>query len=469
MPSGGVVFTTIQKFMPEPGETAYPTLTRRRNVVVIADEAHRSQYGFKAKMARDTGDISYGFAKHMRDALPNASFIGFTGTPIEATDVNTPAVFGDYIDIYDIQRGVEDEVTVPIYYESRLARIELDEDEMPTIDAEVEALIEEEGEPEGEKLKGRWAQVEALVGSEKRMRLVAKDIVEHFENRVSGMRGKAMIVCMSRRICVGLYDEIVALRPAWHADDDEAGEIKVVMTGSASDSLAWQPHIRNKAKRERLATRIKDANDPLKVAIVRDMWLTGFDVPCLHTMYVDKPMRGHGLMQAIARVNRVFQYKPGGLVVDYIGLAQNLKKALAQYSDGDRDHTGIDEAEAVAVMLETYEIVRDMFHGFDYTNAITGTPRERLITVAGAMEWVLETQRRAAEKETSEAKRKQAWRRYSDAVLALSNGFALAAASDEAKRIRDEVGFFQTVRAALAKTSGTGETGKTRAELDLAV
>ena len=474
VPSGGIVFTTIQKFFPERGETGYPTLTERRNVVVIADEAHRSQYGLRAKVSQDTGEISYGFAKYLRDALPNASFIGFTGTPIEATDINTRRVFGDYIDIYDIQRGVEDGATVPIYYESRLARIELDEAEKPKIDAEIEELTEEADEAEAERLKGKWARVEALVGSEKRLKQIAADIVEHFENRLVGMDGKGMIVCMSRRICVELYKEIVALRPAWHSDDDEAGEIKVVMTGSASDPLDWQPHVRNKAKREAMAVRFKKATDPLRLVMVRDMWLTGFDVPCLHTMYVDKPMRGHGLMQAIARVNRVFRDKPGGLVVDYIGLAQNLKNALAQYSDRDQAQTGIDEAEAVAVMLEHYEIVRDMFApdtkgGFDYSSAITGTPKQRLIAMAGAMEWVLEMQRRAAEKETEEDKKKQAWRRYSDAVLALSKAFALAAASDAAKRIRDEVGFFQTVRAALAKTGAGGAAKKKRSDLDFAV
>ena len=469
VPSGGVIFTTIQKFMPEQGETAYPPLTERRNVVVIADEAHRSQYGFKAKMARDTGDISYGFAKHLRDALPNASFIGFTGTPIEATDVNTPAVFGDYIDIYDIQRSVEDGATVQIYYESRLARIELDEDEKPKIDAEIEELIEEAGEAESEKLKGKWARVEALVGSKKRLKQIAADIVEHFENRVAAMDGKAMIVCMSRRICVELYNEIVALQPEWHSDDDEAGEIKVVMTGSASDPLNWQSHIRNKAKRECMATRFKKASDPLRIVIVRDMWLTGFDVPCLHTMYVDKPMRGHGLMQAIARVNRVFRDKPGGLVVDYIGLAQNLKSALAQYSERDREQTGIDESEAVAVLLEKYEVVRDMFHGFNYAKVLTGTPRERLIVMAGAMEWVLEMQRKDAEQETTEEGKGKARRRFSDSVLALSKAFALAAASDEAKLIRDEVGFFQTVQVALNKTEETGARGVRKGELDFAV
>ena len=445
-PSGGVVFTTIQKFAPERGEIDYPVLTDRRNVVVIADEAHRSQYGFRAKVARKTGEISYGFAKYLRDALPNASFIGFTGTPIEKEDVNTPAVFGEYIDIYDINRGVEDGATVPIYYESRIARIELDEDEKPKLDDEVAELTEDEAQGEQEKLKRKWANVEAVVGAEKRLAMVAKDLVEHFENRVVGLDGKAMIVCMSRRICVALYDEIIKLRPEWHSDDDESGVIKIVMTGAASDPKEWQQHIGAKARRELLAKRAKDADDPLKLAIVRDMWLTGFDAPSMHTMYIDKPMRGHGLMQAIARVNRVFRDKPAGLVVDYIGVAQNLKSALSQYSRDDQKHAGIDEAEAVAVMLEKFEIVSDMFHGFDYRAGLTGSAQERLAALAGAIEWVLDRQQRAAAKESTEEGKKRAHRRFNDAVLALSKAFALAAASDAARNIRDEVGFFQTVR-----------------------
>ena len=399
--SGGVVFTTIQKFAPERGETDYPVLTDRRNVVVIADEAHRSQYGFRAKVERKTGEISYGFAKYLRDALPNASFIGFTGTPIEKDDVNTPAVFGEYIDVYDINRGVEDGATVPIYYESRLARIELDEDEKPALDAEVAELTEDEMEGEQERLKRRWANVEAVVGAEKRLALVAEDLVEHFENRVVGMDGKAMIVCMSRRICVALYDQIVKRRPDWHSDDDESGDIKIVMTGAASDPKEWQQHIGGKARRELLAKRAKDPEDPLKLVIVRDMWLTGFDAPSMHTMYIDKPMRGHGLMQAIARVNRVFRDKPAGLIVDYIGIVQNLKSALGQYSRDDRRHAGIEKAKAIEVMLEKYEVVRDMFHGFDYHAGLTGSPQERLVALAGAIEWVLEAQQRDAAKETS--------------------------------------------------------------------
>jgi len=460
--SGGVIFTTLQKF----GEVTEP-LTTRRNVVVIADEAHRSQYGFKAKVDAKTGEVSYGFAKYMRDALPNASFIGFTGTPIEADDVNTPAVFGNYIDIYDISRAVEDGATVPIYYESRLARIELDDDEKPKIDVEIEEILEDEEEPTRERAKQKWATIEALVGAEKRLRQVAADIVQHFENRVAALDGKAMVVCMSRRICVALYNEIIKLRPEWHSPDDNAGVVKIVMTGSASDPKEWQPHIGNKARRDLLAKRARDPKDPLKLVIVRDMWLTGFDAPCMHTMYVDKPMRGHGLMQAIARVNRVFRDKPAGLIVDYIGIAQNLKSALAQYSPRDRENTGIDEAEAIAVMMEKYEVVRDMFHGFDYLTALNGTPQERLAMMAGAIEWILDMQQRLAARETSKEGKRNAHRRYQDAVLALSKAYALASASDEARQIREEVGFFQAIRAALVKSSAG--TGSTQQERELAI
>ena len=460
--SGGVIFTTLQKF----GEIAEP-LTTRRNVVVIADEAHRSQYGFKAKVDAKTGEISYGFAKYLRDALPNASFIGFTGTPIEADDVNTPAVFGHYIDVYDISRAVEDGATVPIYYESRLARIELNEDEKPKIDAEVDDLTEDDSEADQERFKKKWSTVEALVGSDKRLVLVAKDMVDHFENRVAALDGKAMGVCMSRRICVKLYDEIIQLRPDWHSLDDNAGAIKIVMTGAASDPQEWQQHIGNKARRDLLAQRVRDPKDPLKLVIVRDMWLTGFDAPCMHTMYVDKPMRGHGLMQAIARVNRVFRDKPAGLIVDYIGIAQNLKSALQQYSKNDQENTGIDEIQAIAVMKEKYEIVRDMYHGFDYASALSGTPQERLAMMAGAIEWILDLQQKLAAQEKTEEGKKNAHRRYQDAVLALSKAFALASASDEARKIREEVGFFQAIRAALVKSS-TG-SGVTQQERELAI
>ncbi|MDR0458673.1 MAG: type I restriction endonuclease subunit R, partial [Burkholderiaceae bacterium] len=460
--SGGVIFTTLQKF----GETGKP-LTTRRNVVVIADEAHRSQYGFRAKVDRSTGEVSYGFAKYLRDALPNASFIGFTGTPIEADDVNTPAVFGNYIDIYDISRAVEDGATVPIYYESRLARIELDEAEKPKIDAEVMALIEDKTQDEQERLKGKWATVEALVGSDKRLALVAQDLVAHFESRLTALEGKAMVVCMSRRICVALYDAIIKLRPDWHSADDKNGSLKIVMTGAASDPPQWQQHIGNKARRDLLAKRARDAQDSLKLVIVRDMWLTGFDAPCMHTMYVDKPMQGHGLMQAIARVNRVFRDKRGGLIVDYIGIAQNLKSALAQYSRPDQDKTGINEAQAVAVLLEKVEIVRDMFHGFDYATALNGTPPQRLAMMAAAIDWILGRQQQWAAAEKTPEAQKQAQRRYQDAALALSQAYSLASASDQARGIREEVGFFQAIRAALVKTaSGSGATSQQR---DLAI
>ncbi len=465
--SGGVIFTTLQKFSPAAEETDFPALTDRANVVVIADEAHRSQYGFKAKVASQSGKIAYGFAKYLRDALPNASFIGFTGTPIEATDVNTPAVFGHYIDIYDISRAVEDGATVPIYYESRLARIELDEDEKPRIDAEVEALLEEEDEPSAERSKQKWSTVEALVGSHKRLELVAADLVQHFEDRVAALAGKAMVVCMSRRICVALFDAIIRLRPDWHSSDDNAGSIKIVMTGAASDPASFQQHIGNKTRRDLLAKRARDPQDPLRLVIVRDMWLTGFDAPSMHTMYIDKPMRGHGLMQAIARVNRVFRDKPAGLIVDYIGIAQNLKSALAQYSKPDQDKTGIDEAEAVAVLLEKYEIVRDMFHGIDYRTGLGGTPGERLAMMARAIEWILDKQQQWAAAESTPEAKKQAQRRFADGVLGLSKAFALAASSDEARGIREEVGFFQAIRAALVKTAGG--SGTTQQDRELAI
>ncbi len=462
-PSGGVIFTTLQKFTPEPGTTDYPTLTDRRNVVVIADEAHRSQYGLRAKVDSRDGSISYGFAKYLRDAIPNASFIGFTGTPVETADVSTRSVFGDDIDVYDISRAVEDGATVPIYYESRLARIELDENEKPKIDEEIAELVEDEAESEKERLGRKWASVEALVGAEKRIALIAQDIVEHFEARTAALDGKAMIVCMSRRICVAVYDAIIKIRPAWHSDDDDAGTIKVVMTGAASDPPEWQPHIgaRPKARRELLAKRAKKADGSLKLVIVRDMWLTGFDAPSMHTMYIDKPMRGHGLMQAIARVNRVFRDKPAGLVVDYIGIAQNLKDALSRYSPTDQQETGIDESEAIRVLMERFEIVRAMFSpdlptGFDYrpaTQASTSAA-DRLSILAGAMEWVLALHQDAASKETTDEGKKRAHRRFPDAVLALSKAFSLASASDEAKAIREEVGFFQAVRIALSKDHG---------------
>jgi type I restriction enzyme R subunit len=441
--SGGVVFTTIQKFFPEEKGDRHPILSDRRNIVVIADEAHRSQY-----------DFIDGFARHMRDALPNASFIGFTGTPIEQTDANTRAVFGDYISVYDIQRAVLDGATVPIYYESRLAKLELKASEKPQIDSEFEEVTEGEEVERKEKLKSRWAQLEAIVGSENRIELIARDLIEHFEKRTEAMAGKGMVVCMSRRICVDLYRAIVALRPAWHGEDDESGAIKVVMTGSASDPLDWQPHVRSKARREELANRFRNPADPFQLVIVRDMWLTGFDAPSLHTLYVDKPMRGHGLMQAIARVNRVFKDKPGGLVVDYLGLAEELKQALATYTEsGGTGKTALDQAEAVALMLEKHEVCRGLFHGFDWSLWITGTAPQRLSLLPAAQEHILAQQDGKA--------------RLLDAVTRLGQAFALAVPHEEALRIRDDVGFFQAVRAVLAK--GTPGEQRTDEELDHAI
>ncbi len=464
--SGGVIFTTVQKFVPEKGEERMPVLTSRRNVIVIADEAHRSQYGFDARLNRETGERRYGFAHYIREALPNASFIGFTGTPIEADDVNTPAIFGDYIDVYDISRAVEDEATVPIYYESRLARIELAEDEKPKIDAAIDELLEDDELSLQEQQKIRWAAVERLVGAEKRLSLIAKDLVDHLEARIEGMAGgKAMAVGMSRRICVDLYRHIIALRPDWHSDEPDAGAVKVVMTGAASDPPEFQRHLTTKKERDALANRARDPDDPLKLVIVRDMWLTGFDAPCMHTMYVDKPMRGHGLMQAIARVNRVFRDKTGGLVVDYIGIGERLKNALGDYTATDRERTGIDEEAAIALMLEKYEIVRAIFHGHDYTKGIVGSTGERLSALVDAIEWVLEWQKQQAAKANTEEERKRAHRGYQDAVLALSKAYALASASDEARQIRDEVGFFQAVRAALVKTSGKGKLSEAQRSL----
>ena len=424
---GGVVFTTIQKFFPEEKGDRHPLLSDRRNIVVIADEAHRSQY-----------DFLDGYARHMRDALPNASFIGFTGTPIELQDANTRAVFGDYISVYDIQRAVEDRATVPIYYESRLAKLALDERERPTIDPGFEEATEGEEVDRKEKLKTKWAQLEAVVGAEKRLELVAGDLVAHFDQRLEVMDGKAMVVCMSRRICIDLYRELTHLRPEWHDKDDDKGRVKVVMTGSASDPLDWQPHIRNKPRREALAKRFRDPSDPLQVVLVRDMWLTGFDAPSLHTMYVDKPMRGHGLMQAIARVNRVFRDKPGGLVVDYLGLAQELKRALATYTEsGGTGQTALNQAEAVAVMLEKYEVCCGLFHGFDRFRWTTGTPQERLALLPAAQEHIL------AQESGKE--------RCVQAVRDLSRAFALAVPHDDALRIRDDVAFFQAVQSVLSK------------------
>jgi type I restriction enzyme R subunit len=433
--AGGVFFTTIQKFMPVETLRVSETvrvLSDRHNIVVIADEAHRSQY-----------DFIDGYARHMRDSLPNASFIGFTGTPIEQADANTRAVFGEYISIYDIQQAVEDGATVKIYYEGRLAKLELDEKEKPKIDPEFDEVTEGEELEKKEKLKSKWAALEAVVGTEKRIGLIAKDIVDHFEKRQEALDGKAMIVCMSRRICVDLYNAIVKLRPDWHSDNDRQGGIKIVMTGSASDPLDWQEHVRSKARREELAKRFKNPNDPFKIVIVRDMWLTGFDVPPMHTMYIDKPMQGHGLMQAIARVNRVYPNKEGGLIVDYLGLAYHLQKALATYTEAGHPVEIPDQEQAVNELLKRYEICKGLFHRFDGSKYFTGTAREKLNVLPQAMEHIL--------------KLDEGKKRYLDAVRNMSLAFTLAVPNERALAIRDELAFFQAVRAAFLKHTVEGE------------
>ncbi len=489
--SGGVIFTTIQKFLPDGSGDRYPLLSERRNVIVMVDEAHRSQYGLKGKLivndddgkyatppserllkvadsqARTNGKngkppstppgvhMVYGFARHMRDALPNASFIAFTGTPISLTDRNTRGVFGDYISVYDIQRAVEDGATVPIYYESRVAKLDLPDELKPVVDDEFEEVTEDEEEGQKQKLKSRWAQLEALVGADQRMANVAADIVSHFERRNGQMPGKAMIVCMSRRICVKLYEEIRKIRPAWHDDDDEKGEMKIVMTGSASDVPEFQSHIRNKHRRDDLATRFKRPSDGFKLVLVRDMWLTGFDAPCLHTLYLDKPMHGHGLMQAIARVNRVFRDKPGGLVVDYIGLADSLKYALRDYTQsGGKGRTAEDPAvEALPVLLEQIEICRGIFHGFDFRRFFDAPPLEKLKLLPAAQEHILD--------------KKDGKDRFVNAVIKLTKANALCGTLDEAIELEAEIAFYQAVKAALVK--GVQRTGKSEEELELAV
>ncbi len=449
--SGGVVFTTIQKFLAERG-ARMPCLSDRQNIVVIADEAHRSQY-----------DLIDGLARHMRDALPQASFIGFTGTPIEKNDANTRAVFGDYISIYDIQRAVADEATKPIYYESRISKLALNVPALPAIDAEFDSITEGEETSRKEQLKTKWGALEALVGDPKRIALIAADLVSHLEKRWEALDGKAMIVGMSRRICIDLHDAIIALRPAWASapDDDIEAErgkacvVKVVMTGGADDGPVWQQHIRNKERRKKLALRLKDPQDPFRIVIVRDMWLTGFDAPCLHTMYIDKPMQGHGLMQAIARVNRVFRDKPGGLIVDYLGLADQLKQALRTYTEsGGSGQPTYDTEQAIALMHKNYGIVRDILHGFDWSDWTDGKPVARLALIPAGQEHILAQDDGKA--------------RFVHFVSDLSKTFALCAASDEATEIRDDIAFFQALQAALSKQSG-GERAKTPEQLDAAV
>ncbi|MGD0996618.1 MAG: type I restriction endonuclease subunit R [Candidatus Bathyarchaeia archaeon] len=441
--SGGIIFTTIQKFFPEGKTKEYPLLSERSNIIIIADEAHRSQYGFGLKVPKnaDKDALKYGYAKYLRDALPNATFIGFTGTPIERADRSTPAVFGKVIDTYDINQAVEDGSTVKIFYESRLAKLELKPEERPYIDEEFEEITEGEEVESKEYLKSKWSRLEKVVGSPARIKRIAKDIIEHWDNRVSVLDGKAMIVCMSRRICVDLHNEIIKLKPEWYNKDDDKGTLKVVMTGSADDGPEWQEHIRNKQRRHDLGERMKDPSDPMKIAIVRDMWLTGFDAPSLHTMYLDKPMKGYTLMQAIARVNRVFKDKEGGLIVDYIGIANDLRKALAEYTETDKKLTGIPQEQAVAIMQEKYEVILAFFRGFDYKKFFEVEPRERMTIIMQAMEQVL--------------KQEKGKERYLKETNALLRAFALAVPHEDAMKIRDDVGFFQAVRAAIAKNTET--------------
>lgn len=434
--SGGVVFTTIQKFLPEESQAQYPLLSERKNIVVIADEAHRSQY-----------DFIDGFARHMRDALPNASFIGFTGTPIEKEDKNTQAVFGNYIDVYDIQQAVEDGATVRIFYESRLARIELSEDERKVLDEKVEEVTETDELSERQIRFAKWTSKEAVVGSQQRLEQVAADMVNHFEQRLSAAEGKAIFVCMSRRICVALHNEIIKLRPHWYDSSDDKGAIKVIMTGSASDPLDWQEHIRNKPRRIRIGDRLKDPKDPLKIIIVRDMLLTGYDAPCLHTLYIDKPMNGHNLMQAIARVNRVFGDKEGGLVVDYIGIAQDLKKALAVYTESKgRGKLTFDQEEAVAKMQELYEVVVDMFHGFEYRKYFSLAPREKLNFILDAANYIAESYEEKAGQKNRNGKV-----RFIENVTKLQKAFGISVPHPKALAIRDDLAFFQAIKSRFTK------------------
>lgn len=433
-PSGGIVFATIQKFMPGEDEDSFPVLSDRHNIVVIADEAHRTQYGFEAKFKGDAKGYQVGYAQHLRDALPNATFVAFTGTPVSSEDRDTRAVFGDYISVYDMQQARDDGATVAIYFESRLAKLGLKDEMLPEIDAEVDELAEDEEEDQQAKLKSRWAALEKVVGAEPRIKQVAADLVEHYEERCQAQTGKAMVVAMSRDICVHLYNAIVALRPDWHDEDPEKGAIKIVMTGSASDKELLRPHIYSKQVKKRLEKRFKDPADPLRLVIVRDMWLTGFDAPCVHTMYIDKPMKGHNLMQAIARVNRVFRDKQGGLVVDYIGIANDLKQALKEYTASKgRGRPTVDAYEAYAVLEEKLDVLRAMLHDFDYSGFLTAG--HTLLAQAANHVLGLEDGKK----------------RFADTALAMSKAFTLCCTLDEAKAVREEVAFFQAVKVLLTK------------------
>lgn len=449
--AGGVIFTTLQKFSPDEDTGMMPCLTERSNVIVMADEAHRSQYGFDAKVSKKDAETKYGFAKYVRDALPNASFVGFTGTPVEASDKNTPAVFGDYIDIYDMTQAVEDGATVKIFYESRIIPLELPEG--LNLDDQYEEITEDQEQTIKESLKSKWSRLEAVAGANSRVKRLAEDIVKHYEERQEAMFGKSMVVVMSRRIAIDLYKEIVALRPDWHSDDDEKGVIKIVMTGSSSDPVEWQPFIGNKRRREYLARRMKDNEDPLKIVIVRDMWLTGFDVPSMNTMYIDKPMKGHNLMQAIARVNRVFKDKPGGLIVDYIGIAESLKEALHQYTESDKRTAGVDTNIAVNIMLEKHEIITEMLYEHDYSKFESEKSSERMTAIIATMDYILGL--------GDDEKR-----RFLNTVTELAKAFALCATTEEAQELNAEIGFFKAVKASLMKSISDGSKRKTPAQME---
>lgn len=454
--SGGIIFTTLQKFAPESGTDGNTVLTDRRNVVVVADEAHRSQYGF-GETLDSQGRLKAGLAKHMRDALPGATFLGFTGTPIESTDKSTRAVFGDYIDVYDLTRAVEDGATVKIYYESRLAKVALSAEDLAALDELVDEATEQVETELADKAKSKWARLEAIVGAEERLDLIARDIIMHWDKRREAMIGKAMIVTMSRRIAVRLYEKVVALRPDWHSDDPMAGKIKVVMTGSASDPAAFQPHIHSKDVRKELKARAKNPNDELELVIVRDMWLTGFDAPSMHTMYVDKTMQGAGLMQAIARVNRTFRDKPGGLIVDYIGVFANLQKAMLEYSPSDQDQVGVDIDEVVSAMLEKHDVVRGLLHDCEYTSNSNLSASQRLEEYAKVLNFVMGDSDRT--------------NRFLDQVLALAKAYALCGSRDEAAAIRNDVRLFTDVRAAILKIQNpdSGRGGSGAVEIDTAI
>ena len=445
--SGGIVFTTMQKFEPEQNETTMAALTERKNVIVMADEAHRTQYGFNAKYDDKGEGIKYGYAKYLRDALPNATFVGFTGTPVASTDKNTQMVFGNYIDVYDMTQAVADGSTVKIYYESRVIPLNLPQN--LDLDEAYNDITEDQEEDVKQRLKSKWSRIEALAGAKPRVEALAKDIIQHFETRQQAMKGKGMIVTMSRRIAVDLYDEIVRLKPEWHSDDDDKGVIKVVMTGSSSDPTSFQRHIGPKKRRNLLEKRMKDVNDELQLVIVRDMWLTGFDVPSMHTMYIDKPMKGHNLMQAIARVNRVFKDKPGGLIVDYVGIAESLKEALKEYTESDQAQTAIDTDKAVELMLLKYDVIQDMLYNLDYSKFNSDKKSERYYTISNTMDYVIGL---------GEDERQ----RFIKTVTELGKAFALCATESTAQELNDEIAFFKAVKAGLVKLLQPPKEGKTR-------